>query len=313
MSFLDIKDPKKRDAIVSDYLATVKILQRRNLNEKAQDLVRREDIERALEPVVRSTGKSTEAITKELIPIKDEIKALNERLEKRENNDREERQQQEQEDEDEENIVQLYYQKVRREKLDKYFGVIMEGGRYKMGDKYVHIEGSDLVIEHKKYIGTGGLWSLIMNRHPTNYSPEDLVTYRDVIRATNAMTHPNNLDSTSRVRSTKKWRDIFPLFDGLDKEKEEGELSSSSASHRRGAVGIASTPTGQPHGNGIIQFLPGDIKGMETKLNYLLGEYRAGNRSSYTRNEIVSILDELLRRKRISRKEYQDINTSFLK
>ena len=57
-------------------------------------------------------------------------------------------------------------------------------------------------------------------------------------------------------------------------------------------------------GDGIVQFLPGDIKRLETKLNYLLGEYRAGNRSSPTRNQIVSILDELLRRKRLSRKEY---------
>ena len=309
MSFLDIKDPKKRDAIVNDYLATVKRLQQRNLNEKAQDLVRHEDIERALEPVVRSTGKSTEMITKELIPIKDEIKALNERLEKRENNDREERQQQEQEEE--ENVVQAYYRKVRREKLDKYFGVIMEGGRYKMGDKYVHIEGSDVVIGHKKYIGTKGLWSLIMRKHPTDYSPEDLVTYRDVIHDTNAMTRPNNLDSTSRVASTKKWREIFPLFDILDEKEKEGELSSHH--HHEGAEEAVSTSAEQSRGNGIIQFLPGDIKGMETKLNYLLGEYRAGNRSSYTRNEIVSILDELLRRKRISRKEYQDINTSFLK
>ena len=61
--------------------------------------------------------------------------------------------------------------------------------------------------------------------------------------------------------------------------------------------------------DGGIQFLPGDIKGLETKLNYLLGEYQAGNRSSLTRNQIVSILEELLQRKRISRKEYREINT----
>ena len=36
-----------------------------------------------------------------------------------------------------------------------------------------------------------------------------------------------------------------------------------------------------------IQFLPGDIKGLETKLNYLLGEYRAADKSSLTRNQIV--------------------------
>ena len=62
-------------------------------------------------------------------------------------------------------------------------------------------------------------------------------------------------------------------------------------------------------GDGIIKFLPGDIKGLEKKLNYLLGKYRAGNRSSLTRNQIVSILDVLLRRKSISRKEYREINT----
>ena len=59
-----------------------------------------------------------------------------------------------------------------------------------------------------------------------------------------------------------------------------------------------------------IQFLPRDIKGLNMKLNLLLAEFAAGNRSS-TRNQIVGILDELKRRKRISRKDYMDIN-SFL-
>ena len=108
----------------------MKRLHQKNLNEKAQDLVRRDDIERALEPVVRSTGKSTEAITKELIPIKDEIRAVNKRL-KTQENDREahqqEREKEESEDELQPNIVQVYYQKVPRKKLDKYFGVIMDG------------------------------------------------------------------------------------------------------------------------------------------------------------------------------------------
>ena len=44
MSFLNIKDPKKRDAVVADYLATVKRIQQRNLNEKAQALARDEDL-----------------------------------------------------------------------------------------------------------------------------------------------------------------------------------------------------------------------------------------------------------------------------
>ena len=62
---------------------------------------------------------------------------------------------------------------------------------------------------------------------------------------------------------------------------------------------------GEKSGSGTI-FLPGDIKGLVTKLELLLAEFHAGNKT--TRNEIVSILDELKRRKEISRERYQSIN-----
>ena len=57
-----------------------------------------------------------------------------------------------------------------------------------------------------------------------------------------------------------------------------------------------------------IQFLPGDISGLQTKLSYLLAEYQAGNTFA-TRNQIVAIADELLRRKHISQEEYHDISS----
>ena len=57
-----------------------------------------------------------------------------------------------------------------------------------------------------------------------------------------------------------------------------------------------------------VQFLPGDIKGLQTKLTYLLAEYQAGNTFA-TRNQIVAIADELLRRKHISQEEYHNISS----
>ena len=57
-----------------------------------------------------------------------------------------------------------------------------------------------------------------------------------------------------------------------------------------------------------IQFLPGDISGLQTKLTYLLAEYQAGNTFA-TRNQIVAIADELLRRKHISQEEYHNISS----
>ena len=59
MSFLNITDPKRRDSIVADYLATVKRLQHRDIIERAQDLVRQDYLNRMFEPLVVSTRKST--------------------------------------------------------------------------------------------------------------------------------------------------------------------------------------------------------------------------------------------------------------
>ena len=56
-----------------------------------------------------------------------------------------------------------------------------------------------------------------------------------------------------------------------------------------------------------IEFLPSDINLLQQQLAYLLAEYRAGNTSA-TKNEIVAIEDNLLKRKHISKLEYRKIN-----
>ena len=61
-------------------MATVKRFQHQDINERAQDLAWQDDLNRIFEPVVESTGKLTGAITKELVPIREEMKTLNERL-----------------------------------------------------------------------------------------------------------------------------------------------------------------------------------------------------------------------------------------
>ena len=53
-------------------------------------------------------------------------------------------------------------------------------------------------------------------------------------------------------------------------------------------------------------YLPGDIKGLKDKLHLLLAEFFAGNTT--VRNELVHVLDALLRLKQVTRREYTDIN-----
>ena len=55
-----------------------------------------------------------------------------------------------------------------------------------------------------------------------------------------------------------------------------------------------------------MNFLPSDINSLKEKLQLLLGEYAAGNKT--TRNQIVAILDNLRGRKKISEKQYNHVN-----
>ena len=159
-------------------------------------------------------------------------------------------------------------------KIDKYFGIFKRSdGKHQMGNADVEIENNYIVVAGVHYLRTIGLCELIMLRIPVNYKDEDFNRYRQLVQHTDVMNHPNKLNSNSRPKSTYKWRKIFSKF----------------------CIGEG------------IQFLPGDIKGLQTKLHYLLAEYRAGNTYA-TRNQIVAVTDELLRRKQLSRTDYDNIN-----
>ena len=59
-------------------------------------------------------------------------------------------------------------------------------------------------------------------------------------------------------------------------------------------------------GFGVV-YLPGDINGLAKKLHLLSAEFFAGNTS--VGNELVPVLNALLRLKQLTRKEYADITT----
>ena len=267
MAFIDIKDPRKRDEVVADYLSTIKHVQQRNENDRATGFAKQVELENTFQPVIRATEKSTEAITKELKPLREKInekprnnvKVWNESL----------------------GIpaIEYYLKSYNETKLDKYYGIQRdEDDHFEMGEKRVYIDGgSNITVDDIRYEGTPGLWSLIMLGSPLadSYDDVDLTEYQDLVTRTGVVNHPLGVKPGGRPKQTVKYR----LFEIIMKE----EVGSG------------------------IKFLPSDIKGLSTKLNLLLAEYVAGNRA--TRNEIVGILDELLRRGRLSRKEYSEINT----
>ena len=160
-------------------------------------------------------------------------------------------------------------------KTDRYFGISKQSnGLYRMGNVNIELKDGNIITPAGiQYPGTNGLWNLIMLKTPLNYTDKDMEMYLQLIKQTDIMNHPNNLNSKSKPKSTYKWRHIF-----------------SKVQNNKGII-----------------FLPGDIKGLQTKLDYLIGEYRAGNTVA-THNQIVAIADELLRRKHISQEQYNNIN-----
>ena len=259
MSFIDITDPRRRDAIVADYLATVKRIQSRNLDDRAEELARKDENESLFNPIVKSTEKSTAALAKEIIPMRTELRNINEKLSVKKEGDK---------------TNEITNDPAQ---IDHYFGIEKEeNGNYVMGNKVIQIDdSSNIYVDGARFEGTPGLWSLIRLKKPEKemYTFDDLASYKDLTRQTGVMNHPRNVTKNSRPKTTYKWKKILSSFGGSG-----------------------------------LHFLPGDIKGLKTKLNLLLAEYAAGNRTS-ARNEIVVILDELLRRKSISRREYTEINS----
>lgn len=283
MSFFSITNPKKRDELIAEYLATVQRIKHKKMEERARDFRRYEAIEQSLEPVTRTAKESANAITKELLPIKEGIDKMNANLmqindpvAKQEEDDSTEK---EEEKTDEGDIFQKILKYSKDDDIDPYFSIIEnENGDYQMGNTIVQItKDEDLMVDDAKFKGTTGLWSLIMFKKPKegNYSMKDLEEYQRLVEMTNVISFPNNLRRNSHVKGTYKWKHIFNRFN-------------------------------EHEGSGI-KYLPGDIKGLQTDLAYLLGEFQAGNTSA-TRNKIVSISDQLLRRKNISQSEYRRIN-----
>ena len=118
-----------------------------------------------------------------------------------------------------------------------------------------------------------------------SYTNDDFLNYRKLVQQTNVTTYPRNvIQGQSRPKTAYKWRIILvPL------QQQEAGVTDEDAHDEQSGEGI--------------QFLPGEIKGLTMKLNLLLAEFADGN-TSPTRNDIVYILDALLKQKQIPRAEY---------
>ena len=230
MSFWNIKDHEKRDAMIKDYIATVKHIQQRSEDEKLGSLTRQAELEEQWRPVVKSQDAVTEKITKELEPIKEEIVNLRESL-------LEGNQQPGPSRKRIRGNVGLGAQAerfmtrntIQDPSLDRTFGIrITLNHGPVIGNTPITLDGDDIIIRNDVYDGTPGLWSLITDTQQDQlltYTKEDLLRYIDILRQTSVL-HKNSdpRNGTPRASSSWKWKHVLgPIWNKL-KEDEDSSV-----------------------------------------------------------------------------------------
>ena len=255
-------------------------LQNRNEAEKRLGLQHRAELEKTFNPIIEATKQSTDALNKNLQPIQSELKIIYKREQaavKKQTWDESEKK----------GAFEYYSNNIMKENLDKYFSIHKIDGQTVLGDTDILLDGeSNIQVDGTTYKGTPGLWALLMLKAPAadTYTEEDLEAYTQLAEQTNLRRNPAGITSRSRPYQTKKSRMLKALT---------GDFSGVSNSNKKTGTDIV--------------YLPGDIKALLTKPQLLLAEFDSGNNLS-TRNEIVSILDELKRRNQISPEKCMQIN-----
>ena len=294
MSFYRITDPKKRDAMVADYIETVKRIKRRNLDERLGSLAHQQQLDETLNPIIEASEKSSTAITNELKPIKKEIEDLNIHLR--------------------EGLPQQSGRKRKREdavvgltallegdysRQDMYFGIQRKpDDSFVLGNKKVEIdENNDIHIDKRVYKGTPGLLSLVMDISPKKFTQEDYDAYKEIALQTDLANNPQGVQANSKPKKTNKYKNyLVKIAEEQHREKNDNDEEDDE-----------DDDINEKAGTGIISFLPSTINELFEKLKLLAAEFLAGNTT--TRNELVAVLDQLRTRKLITEKQYTTINT----
>ena len=294
MSFIKVKDPRKREELIRDFIETRKRIKDNFIAKKVGEAEYQTGLTKLFKPVTetqKATAKeiteATKKITQELLPIKEGIEklpvstfpALEEQIKEK----------------NLEPIVLGALEYLKPEKKTT-FGMYFKDGDFRIGDKKVDIKGDDIKIEDKEYTGTPGLWELIMKDNPQNFTEDDYLKYGRILKQTNTIYQKNN-PSQNRAKSSggNKWKNLIkPIWEQIKKRKKEEEEEDDDSTSGTG-----------------LKILPSDPNALIDRFDLLFSSKKAGHTG--VRNEIVSILDELKRQGVLKTNEYKKLNSLIKK
>ena len=321
MSFIKVKDPRKREELIKDFIETRKRIKDNFVVRKVGEAEYQTGLTKLFKPVTetqKATAKeiteaqktAAEKITKELLPIKAGIEGLPgalsfptyPALEMTEEEEEEEKE----EKKDLGTIAKDYLTYALGKDSDKTFGIYPDkDNKLKIGSKFLKFKGDNIIIDGVEYIGTKGLWELIVSNKPQEgiYTEDDFLNYGRILKQTNAIYQGNNSE-VNKPKSSKsdKWKQLIkPIWEDIKESKKPPEEKGKGKGRRK----RQGDPQPSTSGTGLT-ILPSDPNVLIDRFDLLFSSQKAGHTG--VRNEIISILDELKRQGVINVQEYKKLN-----
>ena len=303
MSFIKVKDPRKREELIRDFIETRKRIKDNFIAKKVGEAEYQTGLTKLFKPVTetqKATAKETaEKFTQELLPIKEGIEELPTKLFRKVFPSIELKAS------DIMNLgplaVNALLQAFTKKNIDLAFGLYAQEGKFKIGNKEVNIEDNDINVDDIIFEGTPGFWELITSKNPNpdNYTSEDLGKYQQLVILTNTAYQGNN-PKNNKAKSSKspKWKNIIkPIWEQIKKQKEEEYEEEEYEEPATSGTGL--------------KILPSDPNALINRFDLLFSSQKAGHTG--VRNEIVSILDELKRQGVLKTNEYKKLNSLIKK
>ena len=327
MSFIKVKDPRKREELVRDFIETRKRIKDNFIARKVGEAEYQTGLSKLFKPVTetqKTTAKeitdaqkaAAEKITSELLPIREGLENLKvvspieagEPIPALEITP--------------EQITEIG--KIASEHLKTLVGrkatqadIIPgdeEGTFFKIGDTPVKIENNNIIINDVKFKGTPGLWRLLTSKDIPNkevYGAVDLRDYIEIMSITNT-TRTNFNKNNKRIGGTNEKMNklIKPFVIALEEGKEKGGgeerlIKKINKHFREEEKTEGDDPQPSTSGTGL-KILPSDPNALIDRFDLLFSSKKAGHTG--VRNEIISILDELKRQGVINVNDYKKLN-----
>ena len=337
MSFIKVKDPRKREELVRDFIETRKRIKDNFIARKVGEADYQTGLTKLFKPVTetqKATAKeiteaqkaTAEKFTSELLPIREGIEGLPTKADISNIPTRVFNQifpALKYKESDITNLgeiaVNSLIEAFTKDGIDRTHGIYAKDKKFYMGNKQLTIKDNDISINTDdgtvyNTAGTPGLWRLITEKNipdKSEFTPIDLNNYIILMFYTKTIYKGNEPTRGLKGGTSNKLK-FIKYFVKLIEEKKFDEYKKELDSYFNKEDGEEPKDDPQPGTSGDgLKFLSSDPNALIDRFDLLFSSKKAGHTG--VRNEIISILDELKRQGVIKTNEYKKLNSLIKK